>query len=346
MIDRPFSCRRWVLAMWLTAVAASLLPTRMLPVAGAYEAELSVLVRQAQRAAVKVYGAGGGGLVAYQSGFLVSPDGHIATAWSYVLDVEPVVVLDDGRRFNATIVGFEPQLELAVLKIDAGELPYLELAESLPELADPILAVSNLFGIASGGEPASVMHGNVSAISRLDARRGTFKTPYTGTVLILDLVANNPGAAGGAVVGVDGRAVGMLGKELRDASAGVWLNYALPSSSLREAIGNIVAGRTVVTSDTETPPLPRDRSHHPETLGLDLIPDVLEHTPAFIDRVQADSPAARADIRPDDLILLVGNTRIGSQRALRETLRRIDRRDRVVLTLQRGAQIVSVTLQP
>jgi len=318
----------------------------LLPSAAAYETNLGVLVRQAQRAAVKVYGAGGGGLVAYQSGFLVSPAGHVATAWSYVLDVEPVVVLDDGRRFNATIVGFEPKLELAVLKIEADELPYLELASEIPELAEPILAVSNLFGIASGDEPASVMQGTVSSISRLDARRGTFKTPYTGTVLILDLVANNPGAAGGAVVASDGRAIGMLGKELRDAAAGVWLNYALPSSALREAIGNIVAGRAVVTSEPETPLLPRDQSHHPDVLGIGLIPNVLENTPAFVDRVIPASAAARADVRADDLVLLVGNVRIDSQRTLLDSLRRIDRRDSVVMTLQRGAQIVSVTLMP
>jgi S1-C subfamily serine protease len=138
-----------------TALLLVLVAIATAPQANAYEAELGVLVRKAQRAAVKIYGAGGGGLTAYQSGFLVSPQGHIATAWSHVLDVEPVVVLDDGRRFNAKIVGFEPQLELAVLKIEADELPFLELAKDAPELADPVLAVSNLFGIATGGEPAS-----------------------------------------------------------------------------------------------------------------------------------------------------------------------------------------------
>ena len=75
---------------------------------------LDDLARQAQKRVVKVYGAGGlSGLEAYQSGFLVSPDGHVATAWSYVLDVEPIVVLDDGRRFESKIVGFEPSLELS-----------------------------------------------------------------------------------------------------------------------------------------------------------------------------------------------------------------------------------------
>lgn len=311
-----------------------------------YEPKLGGLSRRAQAAAVKIYGAGGGGLVAYQSGFLVSPIGHVATVWSHVLDVEPIVVLDDGRRFNSKIVGFEPRLELAVLKIEATELPYLELAAGLPEVADPVLAISNLFGIAAGGEPASVMQGGISAITRLDARRGTFKTAYSGTVLILDLVANNPGAAGGAVVGADGQAVGMLGKELRDAAAGVWLNYALPSQSLREAIGDIVAGRAVVAADDSQPMLPRDRAHDPRTLGVGLIPDVLENTPAFVDRVVPGSAAARADLRPDDLILLIGNIRIDGQRTLKETLRRIDRRDPVILTLQRGARILTAELDP
>lgn len=325
---------------------ASLLIFATPTTANAYEPNLGTLVRKAQRAAVKVYGAGGGSMVAYQSGFLVSPSGHVATAWSYVLDVEPIVVLDDGRRFEAKIVGFEPRLDLAVLKIDADDLPYLELASELPEAAEPVLAISNLFGIAAGDEPASVLQGTVSAVASLDARRGTFKTPYTGSVLILDLIANNPGAAGGAVVTSDGRAVGMLGKELRDGSTGVWLNYALPSSVLREAIANIVAGRAVVEIEPTTPMLARDKSHAPETLGVGMIPDVLENTPAFIDRVEPKSAAARADVRPDDLVLLVGNTRIDGQRTLLDSLRRIDRRDPVVMTLQRGSQIVSVTLSP
>ena len=74
--------------------------------------------RQAQKRVVKIYGAGGlQSLEAYQSGFLVSPEGHIATAWSYVLDVEPIVLLDDGRRYESKIEGFEPSLGLAVLKL-------------------------------------------------------------------------------------------------------------------------------------------------------------------------------------------------------------------------------------
>tara|TARA_R110002049_G_scaffold2750_2_gene21452 strand:- start:235190 stop:236185 length:996 start_codon:yes stop_codon:yes gene_type:complete len=309
---------------------------------------LSGAARDAQSRVVKVYGAGGiSGLEAYQSGFLVSPEGHVATAWSYVLDVEPIVVLDDGRRFESTIVGFEPSLELAVLKIESSELPFFRIRADLePQWGDPVLAVSNLFGIAAGNESASVMQGNIAAITTLDARRGTFKTPYQGEVFILDLVANNPGAAGGAVVDGDGNLIGMLGKELRDASTGVWLNYALPASALRETIGDIIAGRVTTAAVEAQPILPRDKSHQPQTLGLVLIPDVLESTPVYVDDVVSGSPASEAGLRPDDLVLMLGGNRVESQRKLRDMLRRIDRRDPVELTIQRGNEILPVTLKP
>ena len=302
---------------------------------------LATAAADADQRVVKIYGAGGlGGLEAYQSGFLISPEGHVATVWSYVLDVEPVVVLGDGRRFESKIVGFEPSLELAVLKIEASDLPFFRVNEEVNvQWGDPVIAVSNLFGIASGNEPASVMQGSVAAITELDARRGTFKTPYRGKVLILDLIANNPGAAGGAVVDASGKLVGMLGKELRDAATGVWLNYALPVNALREALGDIIAGRSTTTVAKSDPTLDRSKSHNWATLGIVMVPDVLESTPAFIDEVVDDGPAARAQLRPDDLVLLVNGRRIESQRGMRTLLRTIDRRDEVELTIQRDNEI-------
>ena len=312
------------------------------------EAPLGAWVRDAQKRVVKIYGAGGlKGLEAYQSGFLVSPEGHIATAWSYVLDVEPVVLLDDGRRFESKIVGFEPSLELAVLKIEATDTPFFALKEEpTVDWGDPVIAVSNLFNIATGNEPASVMQGTVASVTDLNARRGTFKTPYRGKVLILDLIANNPGAAGGAVIDSDGQLAGMLGKELRDSTTGVWLNYAVPANALRTTIGDIIAGRKTTVIDAATAMLPRKDSHNPTALGLVMVPDVLETTPAYIDTVSTDSPAARASLRADDLILLVNGQRVDSQRTLRSLLRTIDRRDDVELTVQRDTQILPVTLQP
>jgi serine protease Do len=302
----------------------------------------------AQSKVVKVYGAGGlKGLEAYQSGFLVSPEGHIATAWSYVLDVEPIVLLGDGRRFEAKIMHFEPSLEIALLKIDASALPYFEIPKSREvRWGDPILAVSNLFNIATGDEAASIMQGRVASIATLDARNGTLKTPYRGEVLVLDLVANNPGAAGGAVVSADGKLAGMLGKELRDSATGVWLNYALPADVFRKTIGDIIAGRVTSSAAAKETQLPRDRSHNLQTLGLVLVPDVLESTPAFVDHVVIGSPAEEENLQPDDLILLVSGQRTESQRLLKKRLRSIDRRDDVTITIQRDNDILTVVLKP
>ena len=82
--------------------------------------DLALASNTVQSKMVKIYGAGGlKGLEAYQSGFLISGDGHILTVWSYVLDTDYItIVLDDGRKFEGKIIGADPRLEMAILKID------------------------------------------------------------------------------------------------------------------------------------------------------------------------------------------------------------------------------------
>ena len=149
----------------------------------------------AARSVVKIYGAGGlRGLEAYQSGIILTPDGRIATAMSTVLDSEGIdCVLDDGRRFEATLVGVDPRRELAVLSIDATELPAAVPAEGRAAAGTRVLAVSNLFGVAVGDERVSAQHGVIAAIVPLAARRGAYEAPYRGDVYVLDCTTNNPG---------------------------------------------------------------------------------------------------------------------------------------------------------
>ena len=187
------------------------------------------VVADVQPRMIKVFGTGGlRSLESYQSGFLISKDGHVLTAWSYVLDSgDATVVLDDGRKFTSEIVGADPRMEIAVLKIDATDLPYFDLSSASPlQLGSRVLAFSNLYGVATGDEPTSVLHGIVAGRTKLSARRGSFKTPYRGNVYVLDAMTNNAGAAGGALTDSQGRLAGVLGKELRDAETNTWLNYA------------------------------------------------------------------------------------------------------------------------
>ena len=85
----------------------------------------------AARRVVKLYGAGGvRGLEGYQSGILVSPTGHVVTVQSTVLDSESIdCVLDDGRRFPATVIGVDPRRELAVLSIAGEDLPSFAVSQ-------------------------------------------------------------------------------------------------------------------------------------------------------------------------------------------------------------------------
>ena len=297
---------------------------------------------------VKLYGAGGyRGMEAYQSGMLISPDGHILTVWSYVLDTDYITaVLGDGRKFEAKLLGADPRLEVAVLKIDATELPHFEMRQAVELAAGTrVLAFSNLFGVATGSEPASVQHGIVSVVTRLEARRGVFETPYHGPVYVLDTATTNPGAAGGALVTRGGRLAAMLGKELRNSLNNTWLNYAVPIGQLRQSVDQIRTGKFIARSDDSAQQKP-ERPLELSMLGIVLLPDVLERTPPYVDHVEPGSAAARVGIKPDDLVLMANDRLIQSCRALCAEFEFIDREDRVKLTVLRGRELLEFTLQP
>ncbi len=310
-------------------------------------ADFSVTSAEVQPKMVKIYGAGGiRGLEGYQSGFLISNQGHILTVWSYVLDTEYITVtLDDGRKFQGEIVGADPRLEIAVLKIDTDSLEHFKLGDAVGvNSGSRILAFSNLFKIATGDEPNSVLHGVVAAKTPLNARRGAFKTSYKGPVYIIDAITNNPGAAGGALTTRNGELAGLLGKELRNSQNGTWLNYAMPISELIPAIEDIISGKTRPRSLDEDIARP-DIPHTLKTLGIRMVPDVLAKTPPFVDSVTAKSAAEKEGLRPDDLILYINDRRVDSCATLRNEIELIDQIDNVTLVIQRDDELIEIVLQ-
>lgn len=295
---------------------------------------------------VKIYGAGGvRGLEPYQSGFLISAEGHVLTSWSYVLDTDLVkVTLDDGRKFEGTLVGADPRLEIAVLKIDATDLPHFDVSSApVADSGTRVLALSNLFGVATGEEPVSVQRGVIMARTRLDARRGTFESAYRGPVYVVDAMTNNPGAAGGALVNQRGELLGMLGKELRNAQNGSWLNYAIPVAELKTSIDAILSGKPRPKETEQS--LPPEDAHQLAALGISLVPDVLEFTPPYIDDVRPESAAAKAGLKRDDLVIFVNDSLVNSCRAVNEELARIERSDPVKLVVKRGLDLVEAAIQ-
>ena len=299
-----------------------------------------------QPAMVKIVGSGGfQGLEPYQSGFLISSSGHILTVWSYVLDSNVVTVtLNDGQRYDAKLVGYDPKLEIAVLKIEADGLTNFNLDESVPaNVGNKILALSNLYGVATGNEPASVQHGIVSAKTKLSARRGAFQSLYQGDVYILDAVTNNPGAAGGAITDRKGRLVAMIGKELRDSRTNSWLNFAIPIDQISKSVGEIRSGKKVVqTESTRRKPT---EPMTPELMGIVLVPKVVSRTPPYIDRVIPGSAADRAGLRVDDLVIEVNGRMTPSSTEVDQALEYVDRDAKLNLTIQRGREFKSFEMR-
>ena len=299
---------------------------------------------------VKIFGAGGGQkLHAYGSGFLVSEKGHIVTAWSHILDGDTVnVVLHDGRRFEGKVVGAEPPLDMAVLKIEAEGLPHFDLTQAAAVgPGTRVLAFSNAWKVATGDEPVTVMHGVISAKTTLAARRGAFESPYNGPVYVVDAITNNSGAAGGVLTTWDGRLLGMLGKELRNTQTNTWLNYAMPMSELKQTVEEIISGRfssSKKTDDEDSPGQPKPRRYEALDFGIVTIPDVVTRTPAYIDRVIPGSQAEKVGLLPNDLILFVGEDLVQSCRMLRDELGRLEVNDPLKFIVRRGDVLVSVEL--
>ena len=303
-------------------------------------------VNQVQPKMVKLYGAGGlRGLEAYQTGILISPDGHVLTAWSYVLDTEGIrATLHDGRSYDAEVVGVDPWLEIAVLKIPANDLVCFPLEQAVSgRVGERVLAFSNLFGVATGSEPVSVQRGVISAVTNLAARRGVFQTEYEGPVYVLDAMTNNPGAAGGGLTNIDGNLLGLLGKELKNRQDNTWLNFALPVEAIHESVAAMIAGRPQV------PPQNRSLSVREPVdltkLGLSLVPNVVDATPPFIDAVVPGSPAAAAGFVPDDLVLVVGDVLVQSIVDLQRVCSRIEGGGTLRVLVRRGEGLEKLELE-
>lgn len=323
------------LAMLLVAGAA----------AGAVAGQTVETIAAAARKVVKVYGAGGvRGLEAYQSGVLVAPEGHVVTVMSTVLDADEIaVVLDDGRRFGATVKGIDPHRELAVLTVEGEELPAFVLDEAEPlGVGSRILALSNLFGVAVGDERVSAQHGVIAAFVPLAARRGAYEAPFRGDVYILDCTTNNPGSPGGALVDWQGRLVGVLGKELRSSTSGVWLNYALPVAEVARSYREILSGQAM----TPPPADARPAAFDPLALGVVLVPDLLDKTPPFVESTRPGSAAARAGLQPDDLLVAVNGRAVASRAAVRQALALVAEGDPVRVAVVREGAIVECDLGP
>jgi len=309
---------------------------------------------------VKLFGAGGfKGLPSYGTGILVSPKGFILTVNNHILATSDLRVhLYDGRFYHAKVLAKEPELDVALLKIedDVDGLPSYDFAEAsarpLAMAGDWILAFSNQFQIATRDEPMSVQRGVIAAHAELRGRRGVFNAPFNGEVYFLDVIACNPGAAGGIITNRKGELLGILGRELRNTRSDTWINYAVPIQARAEiqrddktVTVDMAAFVKEAMAGTYRQSEKRARVDRGGFHGIMLVPNVVGATPPYVDEVMPGSPAAQAGLQPDDLIVYVDGELVPNIKDFREIMKGIGPGMEVKLEVQRGSKLHSLKLK-
>ncbi len=320
----------------------------------------SAVAADVNKKMVKLFGAGGfKGLPSYGTGILVSSNGFILTVNNHILATADLRVhLYDGRFYHAKVLAKEPELDIALVKIDddVEGLPHFDVTEAgarpVAGAGDWILAFSNQFHIATRDEPMSVQRGVIAAYTELRGRRGVFDAPYNGDVYFLDAIACNPGAAGGIVTNRKGELLGLLGRELKNNLTDTWINYAVPiqaKAEIQRGDKNVsVNVATFVTEAMKGQYKGGDRlakvdrgGYH----GIFLVPNVVSATPPYVEEVAAGSPAAKAGLQPDDLIVYVDGELVSNIRNFREIMKHFPPGKDVTMEVQRDNKLKSVKLK-
>jgi serine protease Do len=220
------------------------------------------------------------------SGVIITKDGYIMTN-NHVVDgaKEVKVTLQDGRELTAKVVGRDPKSDIAVVKVDAKDLPTVPLADSEKvEIGDVVLAIGNPFGVGQ-----TVTSGIVSA-----KNRGNMGIEDYEDFIQTD-AAINPGNSGGALVDINGRLIGINTAILSRSGGSVGVGFAIPSNLAKNVMESLVAdghvtrGYLGVMIQNVTPVLAQEFK-------------LKDNQGALVGDVVPDGPADKAGLKSGDVV--------------------------------------------
>jgi len=224
------------------------------------------------------------------SGVIVSPSGYILTNNHVIEGADEIeVFLNDGRQAAAKVIGTDPDSDLAVLKIELEKLPTIVLGNSEAlEVGDQVLAIGNPFGVGQ-----TVTSGIVSALGRNQLGINTFEN------FIQTDAAINPGNSGGALVDTNGNLLGINTAIYSRSGGSMGIGFAIPVSTAKLVLDGLVKDGQVTRGWIGV---------EPNDLSQELAEtfDVKVNEGVIITGVLQNGPAAKAGIRPGDVIVSIG----------------------------------------
>ena len=262
------------------------------------------------------------------SGVIISADGVLLTNNHVVEGASDIEVqLSDGRQAQATLVGTDPETDVAVLKIDLPDLPAIGLGDAANlQVGDVVLAIGNPFNVGQ-----TVTSGIVSALGRNQLGINTFEN------FIQTDAAINPGNSGGALVDADGRLVGINTAIFSRSGGSLGIGFAIPVDVARQVAtailkdGAVARGWIGVQTRELTPELA-------EALKLGDAKGVL------IGGVVTDAPAAKAGIKPGDVLTRIGEHAVATPAELLASVAALKPKSQVEVGVQRAGKAMSFSL--
>jgi serine protease Do len=265
------------------------------------------------------------------SGVIISPDGYILTN-NHVVDgaTDVLVTLPDRREFKAKVIGTDAKTDVALVKIEASNLPAITVGNSSKlQIGDAVLAIGNPYGVGQ-----TVTMGIVSATGRTGLGIETYEDFIQTDAPI------NPGNSGGALVNDRGELIGINTAILSEGSGGgnQGIGFAVPVNLARQVMdqieshGHVTRSYLGVSVQEVTPAIAK-------AIGLNGLGG------ALISNVSPDSPAQRAGLQTGDVILDMNGASIAESNQLRMQVSMMNPNQNVHLKIFRDGQTRDVTVQ-
>ena len=263
------------------------------------------------------------------SGVIVNAEGFIVTN-AHVVDAaaQIEVALSDGRRAPATVVGSDPDTDLAVIKADLGNLPAISIGDtSKVRVGDVVLAIGNPFGVGQ-----TVTMGIVSALGRSQLGVSAFEN------FVQTDAAINPGNSGGALIDIQGNLIGINTVIFSRSGGSQGIGFAIPAETVREVMSQLIAYGKVVRGwlGVETQDLTRTLA---ESFGIGPAGG------ALIAGVVRGGPAEEGGMRPGDVVVAIEGKPVGDSSALLNAVAALKPGSSAAVTLVRERKELKVTVK-
>lgn len=262
------------------------------------------------------------------SGVIVSADGLILTNNHVISSADQIeVALSDGSKSSATVVGTDPETDLAVLKIDRKQLPAITFSNSdQMKVGDVVLAIGNPFGVGQ-----TVTQGIISALGRNHLGINTFEN------FIQTDASINPGNSGGALIDVNGNLIGINSAIYSRNGGSMGIGFAIPVSIAKQVMeqitfnGSVTRGWIGIEAQDITPELAE--SFNLKNVNGSLIAGVL-----------LDSPADRAGLRPGDILVAIDNKPVTDSQTMLNLIAMLKPKDKATLAILRAGKKMEISL--